>query len=138
MEFHGFGTGVAIIAAGILAALALVAAVRSAFEKELLQQAPCSSDSTCTSCGCSAIRSRANSRCRSAHFWSTSRSSRVDTPTSRRPATSERQKPQRIQACRSHDPVRPAGVGCVLLVRGQSHPWQSCSARDLRTTHRGP
>lgn len=39
MEFHGFGTGVAIIVAGILAALTLVAAVRAAFEKELLQQA---------------------------------------------------------------------------------------------------
>ena len=39
MEFHGFTTGLAIITGGIVAAIALVAAVRSVFEKEILQQA---------------------------------------------------------------------------------------------------
>lgn len=39
MEFHGFTTGLAIILVSIVAAIALVAAVRSLFEKEILQQA---------------------------------------------------------------------------------------------------
>lgn len=39
MEFHGFTTGVFIITAGIVAATALVAVVRTVFKKELLQQA---------------------------------------------------------------------------------------------------
>ena len=38
MEFHGFTTGVGIIVGGIVAALVLVAVVRSLFEKDLLQQ----------------------------------------------------------------------------------------------------
>ncbi len=39
MEFHGFTTGLAIITGGIVAAICLVAAVRSIFAKEMLQQA---------------------------------------------------------------------------------------------------
>lgn len=39
MEFHGFTSGVGIILGGIVASIALVALVRSVFEKELLQQA---------------------------------------------------------------------------------------------------
>jgi len=39
MEFHGFTTGLAIIAGGILAAICLVGLVRRTFHKEILQQA---------------------------------------------------------------------------------------------------
>jgi hypothetical protein len=39
MEFHGFTSGLAIITGGIVAAICLVALVRSVFEKEILQQA---------------------------------------------------------------------------------------------------
>lgn len=38
MEFHGFTTGLVIITGGIVAAIVLVAAVRSLFEKEILQE----------------------------------------------------------------------------------------------------
>lgn len=39
MEFHGFTTGLTIITVGIVAAIVLVAVVRSLFEKDILQQA---------------------------------------------------------------------------------------------------